>query len=217
MKDTLNNLLMVKNMIGWKAQGSANCSALGYAMQIVKRHVIDNVEPTVDSRAEWEDSINTEMQDWLLDQSGKSEKYTPWKGLNDYAFIIESLQLPEPILKGSVDYLKTANFQMPSKKDMDEMIGEVLDEHKTREDAEAAVIKHLQEDHERNCSDWEKYGDECVYVVESMFGNTEPVPVPDAFKHKLNKISREQVVFQRKKRGFKESLGDCKLLKLLWI
>jgi len=97
------------------------------------------------------------------------------------------------------------------------MIGEVLDEHKTREDAEAAVIKHLQEDHERNCSDWEKYGDECIYVVESMFDNTKPVSVPDAFKRKLNKISREQVVFQRKKRGFKASLGDCKLLKLLWV
>ena len=208
---------MVKNMIGWKAQGSANCSALGYAMQIVKRHVIDNVEPTVDSRAEWEDSVNTEMQDWLLDQSGKPEKYTPWEGLNSYAFIIESLNLPEPTLQGSVDYLKIANFQMPSKNDMEEMIGEVLDEHKTREDAEAAVIKHLQEDHERNCSDWEKYGDECIYVVESMFDNTKPVSVPDAFKRKLNKISREQVVFQRKKRGFKASLGDCKLLKLLWV
>jgi len=217
MNDTLENLLMLKYMVGFSAKGSANCSALGYAKSIATRYVVPQVEPTVDSRAEWEDSVNTEMEDWLLDQSGKTEKYNPWEELNKYAFIIQSLDLPKPTLESSLEYLVKMDFTPPSKKDIAEMVGEVRDEFKTEEEAEAFVLMMLEEEHKDNCSEFEKLGSELIFIVEAMIANAQPVPLPDAFKAKLSGFAHKAVARQRKSRGLVASLGDCKMLKLLYI
>tara|TARA_E500000305_G_C3962732_1_gene207979 strand:- start:148 stop:801 length:654 start_codon:yes stop_codon:yes gene_type:complete len=217
MKDTLENLLMVKNMVGFSAQGSANCSALGYAKNIAERYVVPQVEPTVDSRAEWEDSVNTEMEDWLLDQSGKTEEYNPWEELNKYAFIIQSLDLPKPTLEKSLEYLVNMDFTPPSKKDIAELVGEVRDEFKTEAEAEAFVLESLQEEHKNNCSKFEELGSELIFIVEAMVANAQPVPLPDSFKEKLSGFAKKAVDRQRERRGLVASLGDCKLLKLLIV
>lgn len=217
MNDTLENLLMVKNMVGFSAQGSANCSALGYAKSIAKRYVVPQVEPTVDSRAEWEDSVNTEMEEWLLDQSGKSKEYNSWEELNKYAFIIHSLGLPKPTLEENLEYLVNADFTPPSKKDIEEMVGEVRDEFKTKAEAEAFVLQSLEEEHKNNCSEFEELGSELIFIVEAMVANAQPVPLPDTFKVKLAGFAKKAVDRQRKRRGLVASLGDCKLLKLLYI
>ena len=217
MQDTLSKLLEVKYMVGFSAQGSANCSALGYAKSIAKRYVVPQVEPTVDSRAEWEDSVNTEMEDWLLDQSGKTEEYNPWEELNKYAFIIQSLNLPKPTLENSLEYLVKMDFTPPSKKDIAELVGEVRDEFKTEAEAEAFVLECLEEEHKDNCSEFEELGSELIFIVEAMVANAQPVPLPDAFKVKLSGFAKKAVDRQRKSRGLVASLGDCKLLKLLII
>ena len=217
MQDTLSKLLEVKYMVGFSAQGSANCSALGYAKSIAKRYVVPQVEPTVDSRAEWEDSVNTEMEDWLLDQSGKTEEYNPWEELNKYAFIIKSLDLPKPTLENSLEYLVKMDFTPPSKKDIAELVGEVRDEFKTEAEAEAFVLECLEEEHKDNCTEFEELGSELIFIVEAMVANAQPVPLPDAFKVKLSGFAKKAVDRQRKSRGLVASLGDCKLLKLLII
>lgn len=217
MKDTLENLLIVKDMVGFSAQGSANCSALGHAKIIAKRHVVSQVEPTVDSRAEWEDSVNTEMEDWLLDQSGKTEEYNPWEELNKYAFIIHSLNLPEPTLEKSLEYLVNADFTPPSKEYIVKLVGEVRDEYKTEAEAEAFVLKSLQKEHKNNCSEFEELGSELIFIVEGMVANAQPVSLPDTFKVKLSGFAKKAVDRQRERRGLVASLGDCKLLKLLII
>ena len=157
------------------------------------------------------------MEDWLLDQSGKTEEYNPWEELNKYAFIIQSLNLPKPTLEKSLEYLVKMDFTPPSKKDIAELVGEVRDEFKTEAEAEAFVLECLEEEHKDNCSEFEELGSELIFIVEAMVANAQPVPLPDAFKVKLSGFAKKAVDRQRKSRGLVASLGDCKLLKLLII
>jgi hypothetical protein len=125
--------------------------------------------------------------------------------------------LPKPTLESSLEYLVKMDFTPPSKKDIAEMVGEVRDEFKTEEEAEAFVLMMLEEEHKDNCSEFEKLGSELIFIVEAMIANAQPVPLPDTFKVKLDGFAKKAVARQRKSRGFVASLGDCKMLKLLYI
>jgi len=223
MKDILNDIEIIKNIVGYRIQGSANCYALLHAKNIVKRQTLRNNKKTLDARNEYDNRRDQSVPEYNREQQGFSNTYNPEESLNGYAFVLASLNLTEPTLQSSLDMFKNSEFRAPSDTDIEELVSEVIDEFDghitgtTKKDALEYVMSELIKEHQNTCSEWELLGDEIIKVVENAIDYATPTEIPGDLRLKIDVHARNCVIQQRKRHGLSRSLGVCKLLKQLYI
>lgn len=217
MKDILNDIEIIKNIVGYRVQGSANCYALLHAKNIVKRQTLRNNKKTLDARNEYDNRRDQSVPEYNREQQGFGNTYNPEESLNGYAFVLASLNLTEPTLQSSLDMFKNSEFRAPSDSDIAELVSEVVDEFNSEEDALEYVMAELKEEHQSTCSEWELLGDEIIKVVENAIDYATPTEIPSDLRLKIDVHARNCVIQQRKRHGLSRSLGVCKLLKQLYI
>jgi hypothetical protein len=213
----LDKIEVVKNVVGYRVQGSANCYALLHARNIARRNTLRNNVKTNDGRNEYDNKRDQSVPEYNREEQGYSVKYQPHESLNGYAFVLASLNAPEPTLQSSLDMFQNSEFRAPSDNDIDDIVSEVLDEFDSAEEARKYVIEELAKEHSNECSEWELLGSEVISIVNAAIDNAKPVEMPDDLRRKVDFHARNVVEQQRKRHGLSRSLGVCKLLKQLYI